>query len=135
MLKSLQENTISGMIDSKKEEEILKNLFFKFKEIYPNFDKVYDQKMNFLKPAISNASKNELTQEMQDLLRSVIEEKNPDSVHETSSISQILKDAGTIFKEALLAPNDTEVKEVKDECSKCDKNWNWMRNYQDVGIG
>ena len=132
---SLQDNTTIGMIDSKKEEKFLKKLFFRFKEIYPNFDKVYDKKMNFLNPVISNKRKRKLTLEMQDLLKSEIEEKIPDSADKQRITSYILEEAVKIFNEVLLAPDDTEVKELKDKCSKCNKNWNWIYHYKEVGIG
>ena len=136
MLNSLQVNTTSGMIDSKKEEEFLKKLFLKFKEMYPNFEKVYDQKMNFLKPAgISNASKNELTLQMQVLLKPKLEEKIEESVYKQRILSFILEDAAKIFREVLLAPDNTENSELKNICSKCNKNWNWIFNYIGVGIG
>ena len=136
MLNSLQVNTTSGMIDSKKEEEFLKKLFLKFKEMYPNFEKVYDQKMNFLKPVgISNASKNELTLQMQVLLKPKLEEKIENSVYKRRILSFILEDAAKIFREVLLAPDNTENSLLKNICSKCNKNWNWIFNYIEVGIG
>ena len=134
LLLSLRDSTTIGRIDSKKEEKLLKKLFFRFKEMFPNFNKVYDQKMNFLNPAISNNRKNKLTLEMQDLLKVVLEEKIPDSSDKQRILSYILEDTGKIFNEVLLAPNYTEVKEVKNICSKCNKNWNWMYHYIEVGI-
>ncbi len=134
LLLSLRDSTTIGRIDSKKEEKFLKKLFFRFKEMFPNFDKVYDQKMNFLNPAISNKLKNKLTLEMQDLLKFVLEEKIPDSGDKQRILSYILEDTVKIFNEVLLAPNYTEVKEVKNICSECNKNWNWMYHYIEVGI-
>ena len=134
LLLSLRDSTTIGRIDSKKEEKLLKKLFFRFKEMFPNFNKVYDQKMNFLNPAISNNRKNKLTLEMQDLLKVVLEEKIPDSSDKQRILSYILEDTVKIFNEVLLAPNYTEVKEVKNICSKCNKNWNWMYHYIEVGI-
>ena len=135
MVLSLRDNTTSGMMDSKKEEEFLKKLFFRFKEVFSNFDKVYDKKMNFLKPAVSNASKNELILQMQVSLKLKIEEKIQDPVYKQRLLDYVLKDAVNIFREVLLAPNNTENYELKMLCSKCNKNWNWIFNYQEVGIG
>ncbi len=127
-------SSLRGMVGSKKEEELLKKLFFRFEEIYPNFGKVYDQKMNFLNPAISNESKNALTLEMTNLLRPKIEEKIAESAEKSRILLYIIENAEAIFEEVLLAPNDTEVKELKDHCSNCNKNWNWMYHYTKVGI-
>ena len=132
---SLRNNTSSGMIDSKKEEEFLKELFFRFKEVFSNFDKVFDQKMNFLKPGISKASKNELILEMQVSLKLKLDEKIQDPVYKHRLLDYVLTDAVKIFSEVLLAPNNTENYDLKMICSKCNKNWNWIFNYQEVGIG
>ena len=135
LFRSLQDNTTIDWVNFKKQEtEFFKNLFFRFKEIFRNFAKVYDQEMEFLNPATSNESKTALTLEMTDLLKPVLKEKIPDSVEKERIILYILKNAETIFKELLLAPNNTEIKELKDKCSKCSKNWNWLVHYTEVGI-
>ena len=135
LLTFLQYNTTIDWVNFKKNEtDFLKKLFFRFKEIYQNFDKVYDQELNFLNPSISNESKNSLTREMTNLLKPALEKKIPDSIEKERIKLYILEDIENIFKELLLAPNNTEIKVLKDKCSQCSKNWSWLVHYIEVGI-
>ena len=71
---------------------------------------------------------------MTNLLKPALEKKIPDSIEKERIKLYILEDIENIFKELLLAPNNTEIKVLKDKCSQCSKNWSWLVHYIEVGI-
>ena len=112
-------------------------MFARFKEVYPNFDKVYDKELNFLNITdISSIEKKaELTLEMQNLLEPILEKKISNSTEKLGIIKYILEATGQLFKNILLSPDtkeDTLFKSLKTQFPKMSKNWNWLLQYQQV---
>ena len=118
-------------------KKLFQEIFSRFKEVYPNFDKVYDKELNFLNITdISSIEKKaELTLEMQNLLQPILEKKISNSTEKPGIIRYILEATGQLFKNILLSPDtkeDTLFKSLKTQFPKMSKNWNWLLQYKQV---
>ena len=77
-------------------KKLFQEIFSRFKEVYPNFDKVYDKELNFLNitDISSNKKTAELTMEMLDLLMPILEKKIANSTEKLASLEYMREVTG-----------------------------------------
>ena len=140
LLKQFQANSTLGLPKlNEMEKGVFYELFSRFKEVYPNFDKVYDKELNFLNITdISSIEKKaELTEEMQNLLEPILEKKMSNSTEKPGIIKYILEAVGQLFNNIILSPDSKENNMftiLKNKFPQLSKNWNWLLHYQEVII-